>query len=354
MPARGRQLGTRLLAASVAVSALLFGAATPAMGEPSTAAQAHDELERLHQEAGRLEESFAEASIELSKGEKRLAALRADLAAQQQRVDLIADQTRQIALTQFRSRGVDDTAALFVSGDPDSFLRTLSTTQKVAENMNATVQRYQTEQANLDDLRRSMEAEVESLAKTKAEAEELLAQGRERQQEMSRTLERLTDEERAAVAAVEDEGVVATDATAAKAVVKKAATTAPAPVSGATDSRAAKAVQYVISKVGKSQYVWGAEGPSSFDCSGLMLAAYKTAGVSLPHSSRAQFGAGKAVSRSDLRPGDLVFWYSPISHVGMYIGDGKIVHARNTRVDIVMQTLKSYPAPYTGARRIVG
>jgi len=60
------------------------------------------------------------------------------------------------------------------------------------------------------------------------------------------------------------------------------------------------------------------------------------------------------VSRSELKPGDLIFWYHPVHHVGMYIGNGKIVHARNTRADLVIQTLSSYPAPWAGARRIVG
>jgi cell wall-associated NlpC family hydrolase len=85
-----------------------------------------------------------------------------------------------------------------------------------------------------------------------------------------------------------------------------------------------------------------------------MLASYRSVGISLPHSSRAQAGLGRAVSRSELKPGDLIFWYHPIHHVGMYIGNGKIVHARNTRSDLVIQTLASYPAPWAGARRIVG
>ena len=76
-------------------------------------------------------------------------------------------------------------------------------------------------------------------------------------------------------------------------------------------------------------YVYGAAGPNSWDCSGLTMGAYGAAGVSLPHSSSAQAGMGSAVSTSAMSPGDLVFYYSPISHVGIYIGNGQLVHAAN-------------------------
>jgi cell wall-associated NlpC family hydrolase len=75
--------------------------------------------------------------------------------------------------------------------------------------------------------------------------------------------------------------------------------------------------------------VYGAAGPSAYDCSGLTMAAWGSAGVSLPHSSSAQMGYGTPVSVSALQPGDLVFYYSPVSHVAMYIGNGMIVHAAN-------------------------
>jgi peptidoglycan DL-endopeptidase CwlO len=88
------------------------------------------------------------------------------------------------------------------------------------------------------------------------------------------------------------------------------------------------AVAYAKSQIGKS-YVYGAAGPDSFDCSGLTMAAWSQAGVSLPHSSSAQYSAGEHISESELQPGDLVFYYSPISHVGMYIGNGQIVNALN-------------------------
>lgn len=120
-----------------------------------------------------------------------------------------------------------------------------------------------------------------------------------------------------------------------------------------TDQRAKKVVAAALSRVSTGQYVWGASGGNSFDCSGLMMYAYRQIGISLPHSSSAQSRLGKAVSITNLKPGDLLFFYSPVHHVGMYIGDGKFVHARNTRDDLEVDTIRGY-GHFTSARRIIG
>jgi len=99
------------------------------------------------------------------------------------------------------------------------------------------------------------------------------------------------------------------------------------------------------------RYVWAGASPSGFDCSGFVMYVYNKVGVSLPHSSRMQYNYGSAVSRSNLRPGDLVFFYSPIHHVGIYIGDGKMVHAAGTGKDVRISSVWS--STYTGARRII-
>ena len=120
-----------------------------------------------------------------------------------------------------------------------------------------------------------------------------------------------------------------------------------------TDQRAKKVVAAALSRVSTGQYVWGASGGNSFDCSGLMMYAYRQIGISLPHSSSAQSRLGKAVSIKNLKPGDLLFFYSPVHHVGLYIGDGKFVHARNTRDDLEVDTISGY-GHFTSARRIIG
>jgi cell wall-associated NlpC family hydrolase len=122
----------------------------------------------------------------------------------------------------------------------------------------------------------------------------------------------------------------------------------PAPVNVSASGRAAIAVHYAMAQIGKP-YVYGAAGPDSFDCSGLTMAAWGAAGVGLPHSSSAQYSSGAHISASQLQPGDLVFYYQPISHVGMYIGNGMIVNAENPSAGIRVAGL--YSMPYVGAVR---
>ncbi len=105
---------------------------------------------------------------------------------------------------------------------------------------------------------------------------------------------------------------------------------------------------YAKSQVGKA-YVYGAAGPGAFDCSGLTMMAWKQSGVSLPHSSSAQYASGRHISESELQPGDLVFYYSPISHVGLYIGNGQIVNALNPGSGVRISGL--HDMPYSGAVR---
>jgi peptidoglycan DL-endopeptidase CwlO len=111
----------------------------------------------------------------------------------------------------------------------------------------------------------------------------------------------------------------------------------------------ASALKYALSKVG-APYRYGAAGPNAFDCSGLVYWSFKQAGVSLPRSSRAQSRVGKPVSRDQLRAGDLVFFYKPVSHVGIYIGDGKIVHASTRKAPVKISDMAG--KKFTTARRI--
>jgi cell wall-associated NlpC family hydrolase len=116
-------------------------------------------------------------------------------------------------------------------------------------------------------------------------------------------------------------------------------------------SRAGIAVRFALAQVGKP-YVWGASGPNAYDCSGLTMASWRAAGVSLPHSSREQYGYGTHVSVSQLQPGDLVFMYNPISHVTIYIGGGMLVSAPQSGQDVSVVPLSSFMNVYAGATRV--
>ncbi|BCJ52459.1 hypothetical protein Asp14428_39340 [Actinoplanes sp. NBRC 14428] len=105
---------------------------------------------------------------------------------------------------------------------------------------------------------------------------------------------------------------------------------------------AGRAVAFAFRQLGKP-YRWGAEGPRSYDCSGLTLAAWRTAGVGLPHNAARQYAATAHLDRSDLRPGDLVFFYGPISHVGLYIGGGRMIHAPEFGENVRVSSIDSQP-----------
>ncbi|SNS42466.1 NlpC/P60 family protein [Geodermatophilus saharensis] len=127
------------------------------------------------------------------------------------------------------------------------------------------------------------------------------------------------------------------------------ATVAAAPAV-APNAAAQVAVDTALAQVG-DPYVYGATGPNAFDCSGLTSFAYKAAGISIPRTSKLQSTFGTAVAKSDLQPGDLVFFYSPVSHVGMYIGNGQMVHASTAGKPVAVVDLDSMPS-YAGARRV--
>jgi cell wall-associated NlpC family hydrolase len=109
------------------------------------------------------------------------------------------------------------------------------------------------------------------------------------------------------------------------------------------------AMQKALGKIG-SPYRYGAAGPNAFDCSGLVTWAYKSSGKSLPRTSNAMSRVGTAVSKSALQPGDLVFFYKPVSHVGIYIGNGKVVHASSRKSPVKISDIGRMP--FTTARRV--
>ena len=154
-----------------------------------------------------------------------------------------------------------------------------------------------------------------------------------------------------AVAAIAGAGIALAPAPASAAVgdAVGGGPVAAAPAA-ASSSAAQKAVNTALAQVG-DRYVYGATGPNSFDCSGLTSFSYKAAGISLPRTSKAQSTFGTPVSKANLQPGDLVFFYSPVSHVGMYIGNGQMVHSSSAGKPVSVVSLDSMPS-FSGARRV--
>ena len=196
---------------------------------------------------------------------------------------------------------------MLLSEDSSAFLSQISTMSAVGQLQDRVFDDFATELEALDIRSDATRKRVDQVAALEKQLKDEKTTIDDKLAEAESLLDRLKEEER------ED-------------ILSRGSERLPSdvPASG----RAAAAIQYAMAQVGDA-YVYGAAGPSAFDCSGLTMMAWAQAGVALPHSSSAQYGSGPHVAASDLQPGDLVFYYSPISHVGMYIGNGMIVHAAN-------------------------
>jgi peptidoglycan DL-endopeptidase CwlO len=377
VPSRGRKTLLSLAVSSVACALVLAGpvavSADPAAElakAQASAAQADQsvtaakaELDKLDEQLGMVDEQYAQAKLAQEASQQRATALSADVAGRQSKVDALRKQAADFARASFQTAGVDTTTQLFVSGNPDSFLQQISTVAKVDENMNDVLQRFQSEQANLDDLKRSADAEVAAASEAVAKMADLEAQGKKNVEDSKALLASLTDAQRAVLDSVDAAKAAvapaATSTTSSSATSSSSSTSKASLVTGsggAPSSAAAQALSYAMAHVGYP-YVWAAAGPDSFDCSGLMVAAYASAGISIPHSSGALSQMYTPVSRADLRPGDLIFWYSPVHHVAMYAGNGMMVHAQNPKLGVLVSPVDQWLGwgiPYSGARRVVG
>jgi peptidoglycan DL-endopeptidase CwlO len=253
------------------------------------------------------------------------------------------------------------------------FLSQISTVQKVSENQNSALQDYQQAQANLAALERSAETDLAAIGEREKQLKGLAATSDKKLEQAKQVLAKLTaaqqkqlaEAEKKASAKANSEGRAATKAPAktnaksrvgAKPPAKTNAQSRPAAKSSRDStsssatgsSKGAKALAYAKAQLGEP-YVRNAAGPSSWDCSGLTMRAWGSVGVSLPHSSGQQYSRGRSVTKSDLQLGDLVFFYSDISHVGLYAGNGQVIHA--PRPGKSVEYIKMSYMPYAGARR---
>jgi cell wall-associated NlpC family hydrolase len=289
-------------------------------------------VDRLYHAAEQASERHNEIRVQLKQMRGDVAALRADQSRQQKQTEKARRLVADSIVRQYEGDSLSAVGQAVVSSDPNAFVSQLTTMSAFNSMQAGQYSSYLTQakaltirqQATKNQLAKVAELEQQAaqdkatIAKNLAAAKSLLgkmqAAARERMLAASRDSTRISS--------------------------------ADIPVSG----RAAAAVHYAMAQVGKA-YVYGAAGPNAFDCSGLMMMAWAQAGISLPHSSSAQYGVGRHVGSGDLQPGDLVFYYSPISHVAMYIGNGLIVEAANPGAGIRVSPV--FSMPYAGATRLV-
>ncbi|WP_245160846.1 C40 family peptidase [Blastococcus sp. CT_GayMR16] len=280
-------------------------------------------------------EQLNEAKVQLEKQQAAVAS--ADQAADeaQKRLDSLDGQIRQLARSAYTSDGFSRLDVMLTSSSADEFVHQLGTLDAIADHTNAQVVEIA---AAADQAEQAEEASSAAQAAAQKSYDDIAAQ--------QTALEaKIADYQRqyAALSAPQQQQVLAAHGGDTQAV--------PSGVI-APSAAAQQAVDTALAQVG-DPYVWGAGGPNAFDCSGLTQYAYSAAGVSLPHSSSSQSQMGMAVSRSELQPGDLVFFYSPVSHVGMYIGNGQMVHASTSGQPVKVASLDSMGS-YNSARRIAG
>jgi peptidoglycan DL-endopeptidase CwlO len=371
---RSRRIAALGLAAVTLSALVVFPTSLPAAAEPPlTVAEARKLIEQLETDAAVIDQQYMEVQEQIEDGRAQLRVKQADVQTQIEKVGRLKLEVGQIALAQFQNRHLYTAAHLFVTPDTEGFLSQISTVQKVSENQNSALQDYQQAQANLAALEQSAETDLTALGEKEKQLKSLIAASDKKLDQANEALARLTadqqkqlaEAERKATAKANAEGRTATKATAKANAEGRTATKAPAKANagGRTatkaprdstrgsvtgSSRGAKALAYAKAQLGEP-YARSGAGPSSWDCSGLTMKAWGSVGVSLPHSSRQQYNRGKVVNKSNLQLGDLVFFYSDIHHVGLYAGNGQVIHA--PRPGKSVEYIKMSYMPYAGARR---
>ena len=340
-----RKVGLGLTALAL-VGAFAVNGAGIAHADPTTVDGARAQLDQLEQQQSDLDAKYTEVQVKLTDSQKALDDARTDAQSQQAKVATLKVEVSQIALQQYRSSGLDTTTQLLVTDDVQSFLSGLSTIKKANDNTASLLQDYQSAQADLADLQRATEAQTQQITTEQASLADLKKQSDDKVAAAQTLLDKLTATQRQQVAAQQ---AAANQAAATKTNTSRSAVRTTVAVGPGGSARAITALNFALSQVGKS-YVRGGTGPNSYDCSGLTMTAFAQAGIGLPRTSQAQFAVGAPVGLSDLAPGDLVFYYSGISHVGIYIGNGMIVHAANPRSGV--QTAPVTSMPFMGGRRV--
>ncbi|GGQ49699.1 C40 family peptidase [Kitasatospora griseola] len=329
---------------AAAATAVALSAQTGAHADPApTKDQVKQQVDQLNEQAEVKTEAL-NASVEKQQNlQKQVTQLQDQLARQQDQVTTVQDSLANIAAEQYRNGGISQTMQLMLSSSPDAFLGQAGTLNTVGATQSDLLKSFKAEQAKLDGQRKEAEqklAELDTTTKAlKADKEDVQAKLAKAQE----LLNSLTQKERDELAAAEAKAADASRSQAERASRDTARTGLSAPVQ-APAGYAGAAMSAALSKLG-SWYSYGAAGPSTFDCSGLMQWAYAQAGVSIPRTSQAQAGAGTNLGTNiaNARPGDLIIYYGDQHHVGMYVGNGQIVHAPHTGAQVRYESATVMP-----------
>ena len=350
---------TRFAGIVLAIAGLL---ATGAIVSPAQAApnleQVRNQVRDLEAEAEAATERYNEARNELADVRVTLDALKAKVRRERREMREILGAVDDLARAAYTSGGLDTSLQLLLSEDPNEFLAQSAALDAVQRGQASALRKTATARLRLAQSEAAVldkEARAKDLRDRMKEAKE---EADDRYADAQKILDNLEEEQRQRLAqmAREERDAARAAAAAAAAALSSGGGSSSAGGGFTGSGRAAKAVQYALSQVG-DRYVAAAAGPSAFDCSGLTMTAWRQAGVSLPHYSRSQYAVTRRIPLSQAQPGDLVFYFgNGARHVGLYIGNGKMVHAANPRSGVLVSNILGpwYSSRFSGIGRVVG
>ncbi|MFE4646561.1 NlpC/P60 family protein [Streptomyces sp. NPDC056730] len=329
-PSRAR---VTVLTATAAAAVALSAQAAHAEPKPSKE-DVKEKVDKLYEDAEKATEKYNGAKEAQGKLEKQVDALQDKVARGQDELNDLRDGLGAMASAQYRTGGIDPAVQLFLSSDPDSYLEKASTLDQVSAKQADTLQQIQSKQRTLAQQRQEAQGKVKDLADTRKPLGAKKDEVRAKLAEAQKLLNTLTAQERAALAQ-EDESRASRDG---------GGTSSRADLGNSVPSSqlAAAAFAAAQGKIG-TPYVYGASGPSSFDCSGLTSWAYAQAGAAIPRTSEAQANAGTRLGMSQLKQGDLVIFYGDLHHVGFYAGNGQVLHAPKPGASVRYESINNMP-----------
>ncbi|RZE61371.1 glycoside hydrolase [Streptomyces albidoflavus] len=329
-------------------------------------------VDRLYREAGTATQKYNAAQERTKTQRAKVDKLLDGVAKRADKLNAARGELGAFAAAQYRSGGLSETATLLLADDPQSWFDQNQLMNRLTQRQKAVIDDYQTQQAEAGRERAKAARQLESLTESqralkdsKREVQGKLTEARTLLSELTaEEKERLAELERKKQAEAERKAKERAEKEEAERKAREAAEEKEREESGsgsgsgsgtgtgsgggstAPDSsyaaKAEKVIAFARAQMGKP-YVWGAAGPDSFDCSGLTQAAWKTAGISLPRTTWDQVGVGQKVSVDHAQPGDLVFFYDDISHVGIYIGGGEMIHAPKPGADVRVESIYYMP-----------
>jgi cell wall-associated NlpC family hydrolase len=322
---------------------LYFGLTPYVSSAAPTLETAQREVDRLRTVAAEKFEAANDATIRIRNLERETAALEQREAVLKKELLAANRALAQLAIAQYKSSGFGETLGLLFSSDPTKYLSDAGTLEVISRNyakkqreFATTKLRVEASQLVISDRTELLKSERIKLNREVAQAQSSLAKA----EKILKSLKK-EDRERLAREEAERENKILDESKKYAASYK------------GDNTRGSIALKYALKQVGDI-YVWAAAGPTRWDCSGLTMRAFQQAGVSLPHSSRIQVKYGKSISFGAVKPGDLLFFGNPISHVSIYMGGGKMVQAPRPgkRVEVIPFTKRFGAKPFVGARRL--